>query len=120
MNFLELFFKDAIKSKQNYIIQPVQLQTKRAMKTTNPQEIEISKKEEELLNKIRMGIEESRTKRKDANTSMTTLVKLTKEGVMKLEEKIYTEQAKSLHTIEKDTSKDFYKQYSTGQFVVSL
>ena len=119
MGILEFIFKGAIKDKKEAKA-PVCLNTNRSMPATNPQEIELKKREEELLSKIRADIEHSRKYREKQINSVSKILKLTKEGVLKLEDQIYTEQYSNLHTIQKDTSKDFYKQYSMGQFVVSL
>lgn len=119
MGILEFFFKDAVRKKE-CPLKPLCLQTKRCMEISNPQQAVIKQKEEELLNKIRTGIEESRKNREEYKFSVSKIVKLTKEGILKLEEKIYTEQSSSVHTAQKDTSKDFYNQYAMGQFVVSL
>lgn len=121
MGLLELLFKDAVTKKQG-AIKPIQLQTKRNIQMSNPSDAELKKKEEELLNRIRTGIKLSRKCRQEYKFSASRMVKLTKEGLLKLEEQIYATQNDTcqIKSLEKEPDDDFYRHYSLGQFVVSL
>lgn len=119
MGFLEVIFKGAITQKSNKA-EFVQIQTSRKMTEADPIEIEAKRKETELLNKIRSDIETSRHRRQKYKNSFSAVLKLTKEGVVQLEEKIYKNTSNDIHIINEDSTKDFYKQYATGVFVVSL
>ncbi len=122
MKLLEFIFKDAIKDKKHATPVIAAKKTAGTGKTNfrRQSEIQAEKSEEELLNKIRTGIEAARMNKSKDPSSITSVIKLTKEGVMQLEEKMYAQRSENIRILGEDTSHDFYLQYTTGNFVVSL
>ncbi|MDO5436726.1 MAG: hypothetical protein Q4F80_00825 [bacterium] len=118
MGILEFIFRGAIKEKSSF--SPIKVQTSRKMREVSLEEIETKKKEDELLKRIKNNIESAREKRQSYATEVSSILKLTKEGVLKLEEKICTNDNIHVKLVENDRKTGFYDQYTKGSFVVPI
>lgn len=124
MNFLELFFKKTDKKKTDSAAVKNQkaLQTSRKpVQLMSVEDIEAKKKEEELLNKIRSGLENIKHQRENSTkTYFAPILKYINDETIRLEEQIKTE-SKNAPQFKTDYNEcGFYNQYTLGQFVVSL
>ena len=85
------------------------------------EEIEAKKKEEELLNKIKSGLENLKMHRENkTELYFSPVLKYLHDETLKLEEKIKPEVNDSLTANGKYRELNFENQYALGQFVVSL
>ena len=119
--FTELF-KSGKKKKTTAPNTSIRLYTSRKPKVElSIEEIEAKKKEEELLNKIKSGLENLKMHRENkTELYFSPVLKYLHDETLKLEEKIKPEVNDSLTANGKYRELSFENQYALGQFVVSL
>ncbi|HIS53629.1 TPA: hypothetical protein IAA82_01585 [Candidatus Galligastranaerophilus gallistercoris] len=119
--FTELF-KGGKKKKTTAPNTSIRLYTSRKPKVElSIEEIEAKKKEEELLNKIKSGLENLKMHRENkTELYFSPVLKYLHDETLKLEEKIKPEVNDSLTANGKYRELSFENQYALGQFVVSL
>ena len=119
--FTELF-KGREKKKTTAPNTSIRLHTSRKPKVElSIEEIEAKKKEEELLNKIKSGLENLKMHRENkTELYFSPVLKYLHDETLKLEEKIKPDMNDSLTANGKYRELSFENQYALGQFVVSL
>ncbi len=116
MGIFEFLYKDLLKQKEKQVL-PVKINQNRAAKAI---EAAKNKKEAELILKIKNSIEKARKDREEYACYFSKIAKETKDNISKLEKQIEDKNTALQDAHQQGASGEFYKQYTTGQFVVSL